>query len=119
MKDFLFYSAVGGFAFSLAVLKVGAFWKSALSWLDEVLFPSRWADDLPPGDRGGPLRIFAFCPACISFWTALAVSALVYSPSRTHLGVPLVVGMLLDGFSTVVIIWATHVVLTRLGQYEV
>lgn len=118
MRDFLFYSAIGGFCLSLAVLKAGVLWKAVMTWLDMKLFPSRWADSIVPSERGGPLRFFAHCPACISFWISMLVSAFIYGPSRVHLGVPLVVGMLLDGFSSVGIIWFVHVVLTKLGQYE-
>jgi len=119
MKDFLFFSGIAGFAFSLAILAVGNPWRRILSWVDEKLFPHRWAEDLPTSQRGGAIRVFAFCPACISFWTAMAVSAFIYSPSRVHIvGIQFIPGLLLDGFATVGIIWTVHVTLTRLGQYE-
>jgi len=117
MREFLFYTAIYGAAVSIAVLQVGAPIRRLFTAIDRFLFPSLWRDDLPEDRRGGPLRILIHCPACVSFWIALFGSVRIYSPARTHFAIPFVDGLILDGFSSVAIIWFVHVVMTKLGQY--
>lgn len=118
MKDFLFFAAVYGMAASLAILAVGAPWRAIGTILDQKLFPHRWADDIPGDKRGGALRIFVHCPACISFWTGVLFSWFVYSPARDHFGCSRILSLPIDGLASAGIIWCVHVVLTKLGQYE-
>lgn len=118
MKDFLFFAAVYGTAASLAILAIGAPWRATGTWLDMKLFPSRWADDIPGDRRGGAVRIFVHCPACISFWTGVLFSWLVHSPAKVHLQIPFASSLVIDGLASAGIIWFIHVVLTRLGQYD-
>jgi hypothetical protein len=118
MKDFLFFASVYGAAASLAILTVGSIWRAIGTWADQRLFPYRWTDDIPADRRGGALRTFVHCPACISFWVGVAFSLMIYSPSKAHFGVPLFWSLVVDGLSSVGIIWCVHVILTRLGQYD-
>lgn len=118
MKDFLFFAAVYGTAASLAILAVGAPFRAFGIWLDQKLFPHRWIVVISEDRRGGAIRIFVHCPACISFWTGVLFSWLVHSPARTHLALPLVSSLIIDGLASAGIIWCVHVVLTRLGQYD-
>lgn len=118
MRDFLFFAAVYGVAASLAILAVGAPFRMIGIGLDRMLFPHRWADDVGEDRRGGALRIFVHCPACISFWTALVLSWTLYSPSKAHFGIGLPWSLAVDGLVSVGIIWCVHVAMTKLGQYD-
>lgn len=118
MKDFLFFAAVYGMSASLGILAIGAPWRAVGVFIDRMLFPSRWTDDIPGDRRGGAVRIFVHCPACISFWTGALFSWLVHSPAKTHLGIPFVSSLVIDGLASAGIIWCVQVILTKLGQYE-
>lgn len=134
MKDFLFFAAVYGAAASLALLGFGVWWRAAGTWLDRKLFPSWWpppveingkfeyityeAPDPMAELKGGALRIFVHCPACLSFWIAALGSWRLYSPARAHFGCSPLVAIVIDGLGAAGIIWCVHVVLTRLGQYN-
>lgn len=114
MKDFLFYAAVYGAAASIALLHVGYPIRHLAAILDQKLFPS--LADSPA--RGGPIKVLVHCPACLSFWIALIMSTLVYSPSGAHFGIPTIPRLLVDSISATGIIFIVHVVMTRLGQYD-
>lgn len=117
MNDFLFFAVLYGAAASIAVLQVGAPLRWFFSSMDRGFFPGRWEPGIPEERRGGPLHVLIHCPACVSFWLALALSGLVYSPAGAHFGVGRIIGMPLDGFASVGIIWFVQVVMTKLGQY--
>ena len=118
MKDLLFFAAVYGMAASLAILAVGSPWRFLGTLLDQKLFPSRWADDIPGDRRGGAVRIFVHCAACISFWSGVLFSWFIYSPAKTYFSIHRVPALAVDGLASAGIIWCIHVVLTKLGQYD-
>jgi len=118
VKDFLFFAAVYGTAASIALLHVGSPVRFLFTLIDTKLFPSLWADFIPASQRGGPIRKLVHCPACLSFWIALAASILVYSPAGHHLGLPVIPRVIVDSLASVGIIFCVHVVLTKLGQYD-
>ena len=118
MKDFLFFAAVYGTAASIALLHVGSPVRFLFTLIDTKLFPSSWAEFIPASQRGGPIRKLVHCPACLSFWIALAASILVYSPAGHHLGLPVIPRVIVDSLASVGIIFCVHVVLTKLGQYD-
>ena len=119
MKDLIFVLAVYGTAISLAILSVGAPWRVVGSAIDRLIFPSRWNADVSHDRKGGAIRIFVHCPVCISFWVAALFSWLFYSPSQAHLEIGYPWILVVDGLASVGIIWCVHVVMTKLGQYEV
>ena len=114
MKDLLFYAAVYGAAASIALLHVGSPIRYLATVIDRRLFPSM--SDSPA--RGGPIKVLFHCPACLSFWISLAASIFVYSPAWAHFGVPLIPRLIVDSLSSTGIIFCVHVVMTKLGQYD-
>jgi len=118
VKDFIFFAAIYGLSVSLAVLPVGKPWRATGILFDRLVFPNRWLSFLPENERGGLIRIFVHCPACVSFWAGALSSAFIYSPARLYLHVDPIVAMAIDGLASTGIIWAIHVTLTKLGQYD-
>ena len=114
MKDFIFFTATFGVAYCLSLLHVGRIYRELGTMLDRKIFPKRWADSILENQKGGPIRIFVHCPACNSFWIAFAASSLWYSPLGS--GFP---DRLAVSFASVAVTWAVHVILTKLGQYEI
>jgi len=110
---FLFLAGTLGASLALGVLAVGHPFRAAASLLDRFLFPRSWEG----GGQGGPLRMLAHCPACLSFWIALALSFWIV-PFRSWSCREIVERILL-GLSATAVTWVVHVVLTKLGQYNI
>ncbi len=95
LKGIFFFLSVFGAANAIAVLKVG-----------EII---RGTHKAPR--RLGAIPYFGrmfFCPACIGFWIALAVSAWVVSPTAEFLE-PKWRSILVDAFSASGVLWLIHV----------
>jgi hypothetical protein len=118
MKDFIFFAVIYGAAASLTILSVGSPWRLIGTFIDQKLFPARWVVGIPSNQRGGAIRIFVHCPACVSFWIGALFSWILYSPARTYFEISRIPALAVDGLASAGIIWFIHVVLTRLGQYE-
>lgn len=122
MRIFLFLLAEMGLSWSITVLAIGA----PIRQLFDTLFGR------PPKlikGKGGKkkyveaeltkLQILVRCPACIGFWIALAISKGIYSPCLdSGLTGVIILASVLDGLVAVGVNWVMHVVLTRLGQYD-
>lgn len=87
-----FFVAVWGCATAIAVLKVGSPIRIALA-------------EVPV------LKYLVVCPACLSFWIAVAAS-FVWSPSA-HSGFPDGWSHVFDGFTALAVSWFLHVVTAR------
>lgn len=120
LKIYLFYLAVMGLSWSITILAVGA----PLRWIVDLLTkkkPSPGSATTAPDDEKHPhpLKIFFSCPACVGFWVAYIMSALLYSPALDcGLTRVIILASVLDGLVAVALNWVMHVVLTRLGQYD-
>lgn len=115
MKLFLFFAAVYGAAASLAVLGFGAWFRSAGVWLDRGLFKTRWVVAIPEEQRGGPIRTFVHCPACLSFWIGLAMTFWLLPFAGWSAGDA--AERVVHALAATGVTWVVHVVLTKLGQY--
>lgn len=103
MRDFVFFAAVYGAAASLTILHIGAPYRALLTWIDRVLFRI---------EEKGPLKMLAHCPACTGFWLALGAT-FWHSP----LG-PWWLDRVMVALASTGIIWIVHVILARLGMYD-
>jgi len=97
---FLFLTASYGAALALTTLYVGA--------------PYRWLG----AKLGKPGEIFTACSACTSFWIALVISCLFWSPTEAESlgGWRVVFGHVIDAFASCGVTWVAHVTLVKLGQ---
>lgn len=97
----VFILAVYGAAAAITVLRAGA--------------PLRWLVK-----SSQELSHFLHCPACVGFWIGCAASAFVYAgpalASSTSFNWLLV---LVDGLVACGSCWIIHVVLCKLGQFEI
>ena len=114
MKDLIFFLATFGVAYCLTVLYIGRIYREAGTMLDRFLFKRRYDDSIPPAQQGGPIRHYIHCPACNSFLIAFIMSTFWYSPLGSGLPDRLAVS-----FASVAVTWIVHVVLTKLGQYDI
>jgi hypothetical protein len=110
--------AVFGAAYSLTVLGIGALYRSIGTELDQLLFKNQWREAIAPDRRGGLIHKFVHCPACNSFWLSLGATFWYCPVNRWVLG-PCIVDRLAVSFASVGIVWIIHVILTKLGQYEI
>lgn len=109
-----------GLSWSITVLAIGA----PIRMLSDLLTlrktsPGSTAAGSNDAQPLSKIQILFRCPACIGFWVACGLSALVYSPSiDCGLTRVIILASVLDGLVAVALNWVMHVVLTRLGQYD-
>lgn len=113
MRDFIYFAAVFGLSASLTLLHVGEVYRRPGLWLDRLLFKKRWLQSIPEDKQGGPIKHLVHCPSCTSLWVSIAFSNLWYCPLA---GGWMEKGAV--GLASVAIVFATHVILTKLGLYE-
>jgi hypothetical protein len=118
VKFLIFYAAVMGLSWCITILAIG----SPLRWLVDLTAKASSGSSSAAADDAKPLtkiQILFRCPACIGFWIAGLLSWFVYSPCLdSGLTRVIILASVLDGLVAVALNWVTHVVLTRLGQYE-
>lgn len=112
MRDLVFFAAVYGLSISLAVLGIGGPFRAAGTWLDRKLFSKRWLKRTKPEERGGPIHRFVHCPACLAFWAALGGTGW-HAPLGPAWPDRITVALAATGMT-----WVVHVILYKLGQYE-
>jgi len=100
MNLFLFLAASYGAALALTVLYVGE--------------PYRWLGS----KLGQPGKILTACPACTSFWFAIVLSCIWWSPAGAESlkGAEGILAHAIDGFASCGVTWMVHVSMVKLGQ---
>ncbi len=117
MNYFIYFAAAYGFSLTLTLLHWGAWYRGLGMILDRLFCPSKWKDEIPEAERGGPIKVLVHCPACTGFWVSLAMTQWLL-PNIGWLNLHDFETRWMHSVSSVGIIWIVHVVLTKLGQYE-
>lgn len=108
VTEVLFWAiTIYGFATAVAVLHAGkVLVRAPLEWLAKKIWLLK------------PLSALVCCPACMAFWTGLALSAGEFSPMRGLLGerYPEALSLGCDGFAALGSTWLLHVAAEKLGH---
>lgn len=104
LRLLVFILAVYGAAAAVTVLRAGA--------------PIRWIGS----KLGEEARGFTSCPACVGFWLGCAMSAFVFTGPALSTNICSGIDwslVVVDGLLSCGTCWIIHVLLVRLGMYDI